>query len=236
MSSLDEAMLTNEEILLKLGQQEDSFVERKSVNDVNDCLKTAVAFANSTPIGYPAIMFVGVKNNGDIESIADLDKLQWSISERISKAYPTIYTETRILQKTDKKFLAVLVPGSPQRPHFAGPSFIRDGSKSVIASELQFNALIAQRDSKTYAILEWKGKFVTVLKHGFQILINATTQHRPDELNRGKVIECNQFYVSLEIIKSHGSATVFIPLRLIDLSFDLKNDRLMIEHDESVLY
>jgi hypothetical protein len=45
------AMLTDEEIFFRFGDEEDSFVERKSRNDVNDSLKTAVAFANTSPIG-----------------------------------------------------------------------------------------------------------------------------------------------------------------------------------------
>jgi predicted HTH transcriptional regulator len=229
-------MLTNEEILLKLGQREDSFVERKSFNDVNDCLKTAVAFANSTPVGYPAIMFVGVKDNGDIEDIADLDKLQRSIGERVSKAYPMIYTESRILEKNGKKFLAILVPGSPDRPHFAGPSYIRDGSKSVPSSESQFGILIAQRDSKAYEILKWKGKSVTVHVRGNIILINATTNRRPDKTHKGKILDCNQFYVSLEVIEPHVTNTAFIPLRFVDLSFDRKNDCLSIELEEGVIH
>lgn len=223
-------MLTNEEILLKLGQQEDSFVERKSFNDVNDCLKTAVAFANSTPVGYPAIIFVGVKDNGDLEDIADLDKLQRSISERISKAYPTIYTETRILEKDSKKFLAVLVPGSPDRPHFAGPSFIRDGSKSIPASESQFKTLLAQRDSKAYEILKWKDKDITVTMVPKQVLLDGSTLPQHNRIWKGRVVDCNLFWVSVEITHAHGTHNLAIPLRLIDLGFDVPNNRLSIEY------
>jgi len=224
-------MLTNEEILLKLAQQEDSFVERKSRNDVNDCLRTAVAFANSTPIGYPAIMFVGVTDNGDIETIADLDKLQWSISERVSKAYPTIYTETRILEKDGKKLLAVLVPGSPDRPHFAGPSFIRDGSKSIPASEAQFKTLIAQRESKAYEILQWKGKHVTLIRKPKTILLNGSTLPQHDDINVARVLDCNLFYVTLEVFHKFATANSSIPLRFVDLSFDHKKDWLQIEYE-----
>jgi Putative DNA-binding domain len=224
-------MLTNEEILLKLGQQEDSFVERKSVNDLNDCLKTAVAFANSTPIGFPAIMFVGVRNNGDIESIPDLDKLQWSISEKISKAYPTIYTETRILEKDDKKFLAILVPGSPERPHFAGQSFVRDGTKSVVASESQFNALVTQRNNKAYEILKWKGKYITITRVPRERLLQGSTVPQHNEVWKGKVLDCNLFYVSLEAFQKHGTLALSIPLRLVDVNFDPKNDWLSIEYE-----
>jgi hypothetical protein len=224
-------MLTNEEILLKVEQQEDSFVERKSVNDVNDCLKTAVAFANSTPIGFPAIMFVGVRSNGDIEHITDLDKLQWSISERISKAYPTIYTETRILEKDNKKFLAVLIPGSSQRPHFAGPSFIRDGSKSIPASEPQFKTLIAQRESKAYEILQWKGKHVTVTRKPKTLLLNGSTLPQHDDTNVARVLDCNLFYVTLEVFHKFATANASIPLRFVDLRFDHNKDWLLIEYE-----
>ena len=224
-------MLTNEEILLKLGQQEDSFVERKSVNDMNDCLKTVVAFANSTPIGYPAIMFVGVKNNGEIEDIPDIDKLQWSVSERIAKAYPTIYTTTRIVQQENKKFLAVLIPGSSQRPHFAGQSFIRDGAKSVVASEVQFNALIAQRDSKAYEILKWKGRYITVTRVPKVRLLQGSTVPQQNEIWKGKVLDCNLFYVSLEVFQKHATITLAIPLRLVDLGFDSRNEWLSIEFE-----
>jgi hypothetical protein len=43
--------------LSRLTTFEDAFVERKSPGETRDLLKTAVAFANSTPVGYPAILF-----------------------------------------------------------------------------------------------------------------------------------------------------------------------------------
>src|SRR5262249_22526981 len=76
--------------------------------------------------------------------------------------YPSLYHCSRILSVEGKNVLAVIVPGSAARPHFAGQSYIRTGSKSVAASETQFNDLIAQRLSIPYEILKWKGKKVTL--------------------------------------------------------------------------
>ena len=54
--------LTDEELLLRLNNPEDSYVERKPLKQEGDWLQTAVAFANSTPINYPAVLFVGVND------------------------------------------------------------------------------------------------------------------------------------------------------------------------------
>jgi hypothetical protein len=45
---------------------EHGFVERKSRSDKRDWLQTAVAFANSAPIGWPAIPLLGVEDDGNL--------------------------------------------------------------------------------------------------------------------------------------------------------------------------
>ena len=72
--------LSDTDILARLTNFEDAFVERKSTGDTKDLLKTAVAFANSTPIGYPAILFYGVTDKGEPEGKANLETLQETIS------------------------------------------------------------------------------------------------------------------------------------------------------------
>jgi predicted HTH transcriptional regulator len=59
--------LKDEGLLLRLRNFEDNFVERKTSADSKDWLKTVVAFANSTPVGYPAVLFIGVKDDGTPE-------------------------------------------------------------------------------------------------------------------------------------------------------------------------
>jgi hypothetical protein len=52
--------LSDGDILSRLTTFEDAFVERRSTGNTRDLLKTGVAFANSTPVGYPPILFYGV--------------------------------------------------------------------------------------------------------------------------------------------------------------------------------
>lgn len=228
--------LTDDDLLLRLADTEDSFIERKTQNDLGDCLKTAVAFANSTPVGYPAIMFVGVKDTGEVEGVTNPDKVQRSVSERIAKAYPPIYTLTRVLAKDGKSFLAVVIPGSENRPHFAGPAYIRDGSKSVPSSEDQFRTLIAQRNDKARMILQWQGKDITLeieyMSHfagmeKFGTWVKETTVTAITAV----ILDCNPFYVTFQgktdssIVPEHPFSC---PLSPLEISFDHKNERLML--------
>lgn len=225
--------LTDTDLLLRLAKTEDNFVERKTENDLKDCLKTAVAFANTTPIGYPAILFVGVRDNGQVEGVTNPDNIQKSLSDKIAQAYPPIYMLTRVLKTKDgKQVLAVIIPGSENRPHFAGKAYIRDGSKSVPSSESQFRVLIAQRNDKARMILESKGKVVTVEIQQTEYEIAPYSGHPIPRTKRTKfeqvVIDCNQFYVSLQ---SHGlrpEAPKAYPLSAIEVNFDHKRDRLMV--------
>jgi hypothetical protein len=217
--------LTDQDILLRIDAFEDAFVERKTANDSKDWLKTVVAFANSTPIGDPAILFIGVRDNGDIEGTANLDSLQRTLSEKLGLAYPPIYYLPKVLQRDGKQFLAVIVPGSEDRPHFAGPAYTREGSKTVISSEKQFDVLVSERNSKVREILKWKGKVITIrssmTKNLDVVFILGTTGGKLI----GTVTECNQFYVTVE---SPDGAKGFVsfPLRITEINFDNHAGRL----------
>lgn len=154
--------ITDADLLLRLTNYEYHFVERKTGGDSRDWLKTGVGFANSAPIGYPAVLYIGVKDGGAVEDSVNLDSLQKTFGKKLEDAYPPIYYMTKVLAKDGKQFLAIIVPGSEDRPHFAGPSYIRAGSETKIASEPQFQELITQRQSKAYEILKWKDKQATV--------------------------------------------------------------------------
>ena len=212
--------LTDADLLLRLTNYEDHFVERKSSGDSKDWLKTVVGFANSAPIGYPAVLYIGVKDSGEIEENVNvnLDSLQKNFAKRLDDAYPPVYYMTKVLAKDGKQFLAVIVPGSEHRPHFAGRSYIRIGSETRVASEQQFDTLIAQRQSKTYEILKWKGKPVAL------VFRNDPTRLR---YNPGTVIleDCNQFYLTYSV---EGQRTS-ISLSSVDLSFEDKWNCLKLE-------
>ncbi len=218
-------MLADEDILLKLRAFEDAFVERKSKGDHADWIKTIVAFANSTPVGFPAVLFIGVRDNGEPEGDVNLDSLQKKLSEKVALVYPQPYYATRVLSLQDKQFLAVIVPGSADKPHFGGPSYIRSGSKSIVASEEQFKALIASRQSKVREIMKWKDKLVTLDRMNSADAVHmlgavASTQEC-------LVADCNEFYLTIRYAGSSGLDSV--PLRRTELSFDNAKGRLKIE-------
>ena len=56
---------TDEELLSRLKNFEDQFVERKTASDSKDWVKTAVAFANSAVEGLPCVLFIGAKDAGE---------------------------------------------------------------------------------------------------------------------------------------------------------------------------
>jgi len=75
--------LNEADLLIRLKNCEDAFVERKTAADSKDWLKTVVAFANSAPIGYPAVLFIGAKDDGTIESgPANLDTMQKTLRKK----------------------------------------------------------------------------------------------------------------------------------------------------------
>jgi predicted HTH transcriptional regulator len=213
--------INDRDLLLRLHTPEDAFVERKTFGDSKDWLKTVVAFANSTPVGYPALLFIGVRDDGTPEGRSvGLDPLQKTLSEQVAKAYPPVYYLTHILDVNGSQVLAVIIPGSSERPHFAGPSYMRDGSKSVVASKEQFDRLIATRNSKTYHILEWKEK--TIVKANIR-----RGEQRPSSSGSATVADCNQFWVTLKM----GDDLFALPLERLELSFDYNQKTLvLIEH------
>lgn len=198
--------LTDRNILARLTDTEDSTVERKTAADYRDCLKTAVGFCNSLAVGDPGIIYVGVGNDGTVQDRLNLESLQKDVSKELSRIYPPIYTQMKVMRNTDgKEFLAVIVRGSENRPHFAGPSYIRDGTQTKEASEAQFSRLIAERNSKAREIYAMIGKYVEWQMFGGQRGGAGAT-----------VKECNQFFVTLD----GGTYKRCFPLDWITISFE----------------
>lgn len=217
--------LTDDELLARLTNTEDNFVERKRFSDDREWLRTAVAFANSCPIGFPGILFIGVYDNGTVETPKtpiNLDSLQKTLSERLNAAWPPIYYLTKSLRKNSHQFLAVLVPGSSARPHFAGRSYVRVGSETRDASELQFNELLAQRNTKAFAILEWKGKQITVEQRNTENLrVNGPSAGYFEPY----VVTCDPYCVKLRT----GQDIQTVPLDRVLIGHDDERNRLKLE-------
>jgi len=151
--------LTEADLLARMKNFEDHFVERKVSGDEKDWLKTIVAFANSAPVGLPCVLYIGVKDSGEIETPQkNLDEIQRRFNSKVERAYPRVPYVPKIITENGRQALAIIVPGSELRPHFAGPSFVRVGSETREASDEQFDQLIATRNSKAHTILSFKGK------------------------------------------------------------------------------
>ena len=138
---------------------------------------------------------------------------------------------TKVLLKDGKQFLAIIVPGSENRPHFAGPSYIRVGSETKVASEPQFQELIAQRQSKAYEILKWKGQVVSAYSitnlgdHG-----HGWAAYNPPPT----ILDCTPHFLMIGQPISQGSPLHLSshPLERVTISYDNENHRLKLEIQE----
>jgi Putative DNA-binding domain len=183
--------LSDEELLQKLTDTENNFIERKPISaNTKAWFKTIVAFANSCPIGYPGVLFIGVNDDGSVQTHKapiNFETLQKTVSEILTGAWPPIYHESRTLKKNDLEFLAVTTLGSPQRPHFAGKAYVRVGPETREASDEQYDVLIAQRTSTLRQL---------------QKLMDREILWQPQDRTAGTrtagyIVACNQFYITI---------------------------------------
>jgi schlafen family protein len=215
--------MTETDLLRSLHSTEHTFVERKTVGDSRDWVKTVVAFANSLETSQEGILFIGATDKGEIESnSASLDKLQKTFSEKMQMAYPPVYYTTKIIADSGRECLAVVVPGSFAKPHYAGPLYLRDGSQTVIATDAQHDSLLASRLGKTRALQQWIGKSITLRiisrRQGMGYALDQTEHD-------ATALACNQFYLTLKFNNRIWS----YPLSRLDIAFDHVRDRLEIE-------
>jgi predicted HTH transcriptional regulator len=213
---------THADLLRRMRNTEDSFTERKSINDARDWVKTIVAFSNSVPLGHAGILYIGVRDNGEPEGKTNFDSIQKTLGEKAKDIYPAPFYTPTIIQAEGKEVLAVVIPGSPNRPHFAGPSYIRDGSVTRLASERQFNDLVAERENMAYELRRWVGKDITL--DSMRVEHIHSMGHVASSI-QSKLLDANQFYV----IFSQSNTEAAVPLQRIALSFDPENKRLRIE-------
>jgi|HubBroStandDraft_6_1064221.scaffolds.fasta_scaffold79195_3 hypothetical protein len=221
---MDYADISEETLILRLKSTEHDFVERKAKNDKGGWLRTAVGFANSVQIGWPAILFVGAEDDGTPQlGPEELKDHMKAVSAILDRAYPPIDRSIIPIHLGEKACLAVVIPGSPERPHFSGKSYCRVGTETKEASQTQFSKLVAQRNSKARFILEWKGKQVTL-----EIIKGRGTVRYWPSYTTGTITDCNQFFVTLQLTGSFRS----IPLARIELSFDHERNQLKISTEE----
>jgi predicted HTH transcriptional regulator len=212
--------LSELELLARMRNFEDHLVERKTVKDEKDWKKTAVAFANSVAVGLPAVLYLGVRDTGEIEAPQqNLDEVQKKFNRQMGRVYPRIAYVPKIIAENGRQALALIIPGSDLRPHFAGLSYVRRGSESIEASEAQFEELIAQRNSKAALLMDYRGKNVTVYVRTGDSEIPWPTSTA--------LVACNQFYVTLK--KFDHEPPHSFPLSRVEISFDNLRNTLQLE-------
>lgn len=220
--------LTEDALKIRLRSAESDFVERKPRNKKGDWLQAAVAFANSAPIGWPAVLFVGVGDDGTLQVRQEedsrslqllLEDLSKSVSDVLESAYPPIYRHIVPLRFDNEGCLAVVVPGSPDRPHFAGKSYIRDGGETKESSSMAFDRLVSQRSELVRELPEgltisFRGKYRQSIAHGVAAYAGEAT-----------VQECNRFYITFTWRHDGKTVVVSYPLGRIELSYDNLSNR-----------
>jgi hypothetical protein len=212
--------LNESDLLSRMRNFEDHLVERKTVKDENKWKRAAVSFANSAPVGVPAVLYLGVRDGGEIETPQpDLEEVGKKFNRHMEKVYPRIAYVPKVINDNGRQALAVIIPGSELRPHFAGLAYVRKGPESVDASEDQFSELIAQRSSKTALLLQSKGKSVTVF-------IRTGDSEIPWPTST-VLVACNQFYVTLKRL-DHEPPHSF-PLSRVEINFDNLRNTLQLE-------
>ncbi len=222
-------VLSEERLLHLLRSTEHDLVERKPKGQYGDWLQTAVAFANSAPIGLPAVLFVGVDNSG-IPQERDgtpgkslderLESLQKSITDTLDKAYPPINRLCLSLRVDGGGCIAVIIPGSTSRPHFAGKAYVRKGPSTTEASEDQFNSLIAERSSKVYELRKLIGK---------RALLEHYRKGHTGPAGRApiQIVDCNIHFLTYE--SGDKAKRYSVPITRLTLSFDHGSSLTLLE-------
>ena len=213
-------------ILNRLENPEDGYVERKPESaNAFELRKTIVGFANSVIEGTDGILFIGVSNAGKILGISSPDSLQKTI-RRICKqdCYPPIIYQSEVIECEGKNVLAVIVPESKNKPHFAGAAYVRVGSETENASKELFEELILSRNSKCREILRHKGQIFKVEAIGRRLLSRRAVGSGHVESAECKIEECTAHYV--RFIKVDSGVIFTIELDCISISYDDAKYRL----------
>lgn len=191
--------LTDDELRRRIDGGEDELTEFKAnVPNGAELRQTLVAFANSVPAGQVGTCFIGVNDDGEAVGVDDTDGRQRTI-RRIAQndCYPPIDVSCRTLDVDGNGVLAVEVPHSTTRPHFAGAAYVRRGSESVAASREQYEQLIASRHDKCRVISAWGNAPITVEMVGKRLGDQRRLEGNYRASCDAQILECTPHHVRL---------------------------------------
>lgn len=193
--------MTPQELIARLGAHEDSFVERKSQGiKPQDIRKAVTAFANSLPEGEQAVIYVGISDKGAVEGCQNPDVVQKRVREAADDCYPPLTPQCVALKVDGKDVVAIIVDASHDKPHFAGPAYVRQGSQSVKASKRLFEEMVDARHSRVKAVLGMRDlPAITVIGLGHRLGVmdrDVAASYR--EGAECKVMACDAHTVTLQ--------------------------------------
>jgi predicted HTH transcriptional regulator len=165
--------------MIRVGRtQESSLCERKPDGRKDqEVRKTVVAFANSTPDGQEAVLFIGLNDKtGAVEGVDNADKLQKRCVNVLDECYPAITRHMYALTIDGKTVVAIVVPASRHKPHFAGGAYVRDGSQSNQASNRLYEDLILSRTDPARELIKYKTNHTIVAVRGINYRLGS---HKP---------------------------------------------------------
>jgi len=190
----------------RMKNPEDGLTERKPEGaGSSDFKETIVAFSNSVPEGALGVLFVGVANSGEVLGCGGVESLEKSIARICENdCYPpiTIRFECRAMDE-GKPVLAVIVPHSTRRPHFAGHAFQRVGSQNRKADEPLYAEFIAARSTVGAKILANKGNVVQIKTVGKKLGNPAPLPPNYSEGGKFVIRDCDTHTVTLENISTN---------------------------------
>jgi Putative DNA-binding domain len=209
---------------------EDNFVERKSSSvKAQELRQTLVAFSNSLPDPDTAVLFIGVDDKtGAILGVDDAEKVQMRVGDAGEDCYPAIRPTMSVLELDGKRVVAVEVAPSKEKPHFAGPAYIRSGSRSLKASDSLYRDLLTSHCGKAGELLRCKNKFVTI-----RTVNKRLGNHYPDfapgvrREGMAEVVSVDPFSVTFHFTQ-YSDERCTEPLNRIELDWDATNKRRMV--------
>jgi hypothetical protein len=216
-------MSTKEGLLARLADPEDALVERKgNWNDREEVREAVVAFANSVRGSDTGVLFLGVNTDGTPSGkVQDADHVQTQVRKFLQKCYPPIANyQMYSLEVSQESIVAVVVSGSPDRPHFTGLCAVRKGSetiKNVAATEQEYQAMIEERNDVVWALRPYIGRRIVVTEEGPPQNISGAPTWRGLS---GHLVDVNAHFVTFDREDDRRER----------LTFSLK--RVLLERDE----
>ncbi len=143
-------MLDRDELMNLMRAGESDRVEfKRSASDASGIRRTICAFANDWPgHGQPAVIFIGIDDNGRPGNIRIPDEFQLKVASMRSDGNilppPMMIVQRMTIDETE--VLCVQIPPSPSPPvRYEGRVFVRIGSQNKVATEIEEQRLAERR-------------------------------------------------------------------------------------------